>query len=193
MQTPEDLTKLFGLIVLLLLFYSNTAIGMNESRTGKINMDFEQAVSIVMKIEGGFVQDQNDPGGATKWGISQKSFPNINIKEMTDEQARSLYFNYYWIPGKCALMPERIRLVYFDMCVLHGVSAAAITVQKALNNAGYKVEVDGVIGDETLNAAPHLEPERLRSYRVLRLANLVAAKPTMEKYWYGWYKRATSV
>jgi len=156
-------------------------------------VEFENAVSIVMKIEGGFVNDSKDPGGATKWGISQKSFPNIDIANLTDEQARSLYFTHYWVPAKCALMPERLRLIYFDMCVLHGINAATTTLQKALNNAGQHVLVDGVIGSETLNAAVYLEPDRLRSYRVLRISNIVLNKPAMERFWYGWYKRASTV
>lgn len=156
-------------------------------------MEFENAVSMVMKLEGGLVDDPADPGGVTKWGISKRAFPDVDVKNLTEEQARSLYFNHYWIPGKCALVPERIRLIYFDMCVLHGLHAAAVTLQKALNNAGQHVEVDGVIGDETLNAAVYLEPDRLRSYRVLRISNIVQNKPSMEKFWYGWYKRASTV
>lgn len=156
-------------------------------------MEFEQAVSIVMKIEGGYVDDKNDPGGATKWGISQRSFPMVDIKNMTDEQARSLYFNHYWLLGKCSMLPERIRLIFFDMCVLNGVYAATKTLQKALNGAGYRVEIDGIIGNKTLSVASYLDPVRLRSYRILRIANIVLKRPTMEKYWYGWYKRASEV
>ncbi len=156
-------------------------------------MEFENAVTMIMKIEGGYVCDPLDPGGATKWGISHKSFPEINIATLTDEQARSLYFTHYWIPGKCALVPERLRLIYFDMCVLHGIPAAVRTLQTALNGAGYRIDIDGIIGDETLSVAVHLEPERLRSYRVLRIANIVSNRPSMEKFWYGWYKRATTV
>jgi lysozyme family protein len=177
----------------MFLLPSRKIMGLNESSMGKPTMEFEQAVSIIMKIEGGFTQDSLDPGGATKWGISQKSFPDINIKSMTDEQARSLYFTHYWIPGKCALLPERIRLIYFDMCVHQGISSAVITLQKALNGSGYAVEIDGIIGTETIEAAAHLEQDRLRSYRVLRLSNIVSNKPEMEKYWYGWYKRASTI
>ncbi len=156
-------------------------------------MEFESAVSTIMRIEGGFTEDPADPGGTTKWGISQRSFPNVDIRNMTDEQARALYFTHYWVPAKCALMPERLRLIYFDMCVLHGIPAAVRTIQTALNGAGHNVDIDGIIGDETLNAAVYLEPDRLRSYRVLRLANLIAGKPSLEKFWFGWYKRATTV
>lgn len=168
-------------------------MGASSVIIGKTGMEFENAVSIVMKIEGGYVNDLLDPGGATKWGISKRAFPEINIETLTDEQARSLYFTHYWVPAKCALMPERLRLIYFDMCVLHGITAAVRTLQTALNGAGYKVDVDGIIGTETLNAAAYLEPDRLRSYRVLRIANIVSNRPSMEKYWYGWYKRAVTV
>ncbi len=156
-------------------------------------MEFEQAVSIVMKLEGGYTFDPNDPGGETRWGISQKAFPDINIKTLTDEQARSLYFTHYWVPAKCALLPERIRITYFDMCVHQGIPSAVRTLQKALNGSGYRVDVDGIIGSETIEAAAHLEQDRLRSYRVLRLSNIVSNNPAMERFWYGWYKRASTI
>jgi lysozyme family protein len=156
-------------------------------------VEFEQVVTAIMKAEGGYVDDAKDPGGATKWGISKKSFPDINIKTLTEEQARSLYFTHYWVPGKCGLLSERIRLIYFDMCVHQGIASAVTTLQKALSSAGYAVEIDGIIGTETISASIHLEQDRLRSYRVLRLANIVTNNPAMEKYWYGWYKRALTM
>ncbi len=162
---------------------------MSESN----NMDFEQAVSIVMRIEGGYVNDPNDPGGETRWGISKRAFPWVNIKTLTEEQARSLYFTHYWIPAKCGFLPERIRLIFFDMCVLHGKYAATKTLQRALNGSRHYVTVDGFIGNETLNATPYLEPDRLRSYRILRIANIVSRRPSLEKYWFGWYRRAVHV
>jgi lysozyme family protein len=156
-------------------------------------MDFDQAIEIVMKVEGGYVNDATDPGGETKWGISKRAFPNVDIRNLTKIEARKIYFDHYWAPSKCSLMPERLRLIFFDMCVHHGIYSATVTLQKALNGSGYPVKVDGLIGDKTLSVAPYLEPERLRSYRVLRIGTIVAKRPTMEKYWYGWYKRAISV
>ena len=156
-------------------------------------MDFDQAVGIVIRVEGGFVDDLDDPGGMTKYGISARAFPEVDIASLTEDGARALYLDHYWIPGKCALLPERLRLIYFDMCVLHGLHAAAITLQRALNGAGYPIAVDGIIGSETIRAAAYLEPERLRSYRILRIASIVAKRPSMGKYWFGWYRRAIEV
>ena len=56
-----------------------------------------------------------------------------------------------------------------------------------------KIDVDGYIGPATLKACKNLEPDRLRAYRVLKFAGIVNKKPTQEKYWYGWYKRALRV
>jgi len=156
-------------------------------------MDFDAIVRAIISLEGGYVNDPADPGGETKYGISKQAFPDVDVANLTEAGARDLYFSYYWIPGKCSMLPERLRLIYFDMCVHNGLNAAAVTLQRALCGAGYIVEVDGVIGQETLSAATKLEPERLRSYRILRLAQLVASKPSLEKFWYGWYKRAVKV
>ena len=56
-----------------------------------------------------------------------------------------------------------------------------------------KIEVDGGIGPATIKAIQNVELERVRAYRVLRFANLVIKKPEQERFWYGWYKRATEV
>jgi len=156
-------------------------------------MDFDYAVEKVMEIEGGYVNDPTDPGGETKFGISKRTFPQEDIFNLTRDRARELYLHHYWLPGKCAQLPKRLRLIYFDMCVLHSQFTAVKVLQRALNGAGISTVVDGILGEATLKNATYLEPERLRAYRVLRIARIVIAKPSQEKFWFGWYKRASQV
>ena len=80
------------------------------------------------------------------------------------------------------------------MVVNFGLRSAIIVLQRACNGKNKnKIDVDGYIGPATLKACKKLEPDRLRAYRVLKFAGIVNKKPSQEKYWYGWYKRALRV
>ena len=80
------------------------------------------------------------------------------------------------------------------MVVNFGQGGAVKVLQKAANSKNKdKIIVDGGIGPNTLKAIQNLEIDRVRAYRVLRFANLVIKKPEQEKFWLGWYRRATEV
>ena len=78
------------------------------------------------------------------------------------------------------------------MVVNMGKKRAVKILQTAINNKGVATTVDGGIGPQTLNnlRKAKLEPERLRAYRVKYYGDLVNRKPSLERYYYGWYRRA---
>jgi|TARA_R100001463_G_scaffold12331_1_gene33708 lysozyme family protein len=156
---------------------------------------FEEAVKHVLKHEGGYVNDPVDPGGETNMGISKKAYPFLNIKELTEKDAKDIYFKDYWLKGKCSKLPEELQHIYFDMVVNMGKSRAVKVLQAAICGKGMKIAIDGGIGPRTIQASlkSGLEKDRLRSYRVKYYADLINRKPKLEKYWYGWYRRALAV
>ena len=158
-------------------------------------MTFDKAVEVILKHEGGYVNDPVDPGGETNMGISKKAYPYLNIKELTKKDAKDIYFKDYWLKAKCSKLPEELRMIYFDMVVNMGRSRAVKILQKAITAKGVKTAVDGGIGPQTISNAlkSGLEPDRLRSYRVKYYADLIGRKPKLEKYWFGWYRRALQV
>ena len=158
-------------------------------------MTFDKAVEVILKHEGGYVNDPVDPGGETNMGISKRAYPYLNIKELTKKDAKDIYFKDYWLKAKCSKLPEELRMIYFDMVVNMGRSRAVKILQKAITAKGVKTAVDGGIGPQTISNAlkSGLEPDRLRSYRVKYYADLVGRKPKLEKYWFGWYRRALQV
>ena len=80
------------------------------------------------------------------------------------------------------------------MVVNFGRRGAVKVLQQACNGKNsYDIAVDGGIGPATLGACKNLEPERLRAYRILKFANIVFKKPSQEKYWFGWFRRALRV
>ena len=114
-------------------------------------MNFDQAFIKLLGAEGGYTEGKNDPGGETKWGISKRSYPNIDIKALTQEQAKSIYQHDYWQPLQLELLPVEVRYDLFDAAVNSGNRQAVKFLQKA---AG--VVDDGIIGTITLNACKNL-------------------------------------
>lgn len=85
---------------------------------------FDIAINFVFQKEGGYVNDPDDPGGETNFGISRKSFPNIDIKNLTANEAKSIYREKYWDACGCDDIPSPLDVVMFDTAVNMGVGAA---------------------------------------------------------------------
>lgn len=153
---------------------------------------FGQIIKRVLKNEGGYVDDPHDRGGETKYGISKKAHPEVDIKNLTIDGALDIYRRLYWTPSKAEkLMPE-LRYQYFDHYIMSGHKNGVQTLQKSINSRlkkADKIAVDGRIGRMTIKASEKLEESRLKAYRVLYYANIVSKNPTQEKFWYGWYRR----
>ncbi len=170
------------------------SIDGHESNEEKM-MPFYQEIKHVLKREGGYVNDPDDPGGETKYGISKRSHPDVDIVALTPETAAEIYKDHYWIPSKVERLPDKLQSIYFDMVVNQGQSRAVKILQQAANGKRKKdkIAVDGKIGPNTIKACATLGPERLKAYRVMHYAKLVMNKPTLEKYYYGWFRRAMEV
>ena len=155
---------------------------------------FDEIIEQVLEHEGGYVDDPTDSGGETKYGISKRAYPDEDIKALTVERAKELYKRDYWDRFKCGQLPDRIRHIYFDMCVNMGGGRATKILQEACNSKNsYKIDVDGGIGKNTIKASANLEDFRLRAYRVMFYAELVMKKPNQIKFWVGWFKRSCEV
>lgn len=153
-------------------------------------MSFNDMINIILKHEGGYVNDKDDKGGETNWGISKRAFPDLDIKNLTKQEAKNIYKTRYFIPSRAKELPKDIRLTYFDMCVNMGQRRAVQILQQAINGKGkYKIKVDGRIGPNTILSSKGLENERLKAYKILFYARIVIKKPSQEKFWFGWFRR----
>lgn len=85
---------------------------------------FDRVMNFVLQWEGGYVNDPNDPGGETKFGISKRSHPHLDIKNLTREEALAIYREKYWdrIGGDKLDYPEALALM--DFAVHSGVGTA---------------------------------------------------------------------
>jgi lysozyme family protein len=85
---------------------------------------FVVAVTLVLELEGGLVHHPEDPGGMTKYGISQRAYPNVDIANLTKDAAIAIYFNDYWVPVSKEVLDPRTRILVFDSAVNHGLARA---------------------------------------------------------------------
>jgi lysozyme family protein len=79
--------------------------------------EFRRALKFVLAHEGGYVNDPKDPGGETKWGISKKTYPSLDIKNLSPEQASEIYAKDYWDPCGCDTLGWPLSAVAFDSAV----------------------------------------------------------------------------
>lgn len=147
---------------------------------------FDRAWSFLQRpdVEGGgvLVDDPNDPGGLTHWGISQRAFPNVDIASLTENDARGLFRTYYWEPCWCDRLPERIAVALADCAFNQGVRKAIGCLQLALH-----VEHDGIMGPETLGAALNAYPgDLILDFLSWRAVEYSDGKRVFRR---GWYRR----
>lgn len=155
--------------------------------------DWETAIAFVLKMEGGAEgeHDPNDPGGYTKFGISSKAYPNLDIKNLTLDQAKEIYRRDYWTTCQCDDLPTPFAIGVFDCAVNQGTGRAKRILQLAL-----EVEVDGNIGPKTIAAASRAEPWRVKKMLAIRLAEyarLMAAKQNLLVFATNWSYRVISL
>ena len=156
-------------------------------------VNFDEIIEVVLHHEGGYVNDPKDPGGETNFGIAKRSHPDVDIKNLTKDGAKEIYKEHYWDKNKVESLSEELRHIYFDMCVNQGRGRAVKILQKAANAKGADLVVDGGMGPKTIAAMEGVELQRVRAYRVKYYADLVTRKPDLEKFYFGWFRRALEV
>lgn len=133
-------------------------------------MDFDKSFIALMRHEGGYTPGVNDPGGETNWGISKRAYPKVDIKNLTQEQAKAIYFRDYWTAAGCESVPDAIKFDLFDAAVNSGPTQAIKFLQQAVDSIP-----DGLLGPHTLQNAGSMNPCRLvarfNAYRQLFLTD----------------------
>lgn len=147
-------------------------------------MTFDTAFSLVVGEEGGLADDPRDPGGLTKFGISQRQYPDVDIRALTIDDAKALYQRDYWHPVHGDDLPRPWALSVFDTAVNMGVGTAIRLMQDALG-----VMVDGKLGPRTITAARDADNRKLARFYALR-AIRYAENPNFKTYGYGWLTRS---
>lgn len=128
--------------------------------------------------DGGYTNDSVDPGGETKWGISKKSYPDIDIKSLTKEEALIIYEKDYWLKIGADKMEKKLAIVCFDSAVNCGVGRTRSWLAE-------------------LNEKKDLAEERKSRWMIQRRTqyylDLVKKRPALNKYIKGWLNRVNDL
>lgn len=146
--------------------------------------DFSVYMERVLGHEGGYVNLPADPGGETQWGIAKRSYPNVDIKALTREEAIAIYHRDFWGTVDGDQLPSALAFQALDAAVNHGVGTAVRWLQRAAGVAD-----DGHFGPVSLAAVKAADPSdmvlKFLSYR-LDFYTRLATFPTFGK---GWVRR----
>ena len=125
----------------------------------------QQIASEIVAREGGYVNDPDDPGGATKYGVTIHTMRRLgldldgdgdvdaqDVQRITRTQAEHIFIDHYFIRPRINQLPAILQATVFDMYVNAGAHAVKI-LQRLLNDMRVEVAVDGVIGPQTIAAA----------------------------------------
>ena len=156
--------------------------------------EFLIAVERVLANEGGYSSNPADSGGATKFGISSRAHPGLDIATLTRDAAVQIYWREWWLRFGFSQLPAAVAAKTFDLAVNIGAGHAVECLQRALRACGLPVTEDGVLGAATAAEAARADPSALMSAIRSEAAGhyrLVAAhQPADREFLKGWLLRA---
>ncbi len=147
---------------------------------------FDRAMDHVLAFEGGYVNDPQDPGGETIYGISRRHHPEAwQDGRPTQDQAKAIYLRDYWQGCRCSDLPAAVAVLVFDGAINQGQSRAVKCLQEALG-----VTVDGLIGPKTIAAANNCDAGKLaRCVVVERAYHYGQLNKIFGRFGRGWMRR----
>ena len=158
--------------------------------------NWEQSFALVLKHEGGFVNNPKDPGGMTNLGVTKKVWESYVGHEVDEAEMRSLtpdivmplYKKNYWDAVNGDDLPAGVDYAVYDLAVNSGVRRAVKILQKA---AG--VAQDGVIGPATIEAVNDKNARELAQDVCESRLAFLQALPTFDTFGKGWSRRVAEV
>lgn len=149
-----------------------------------MGLAFELAIGRVLGSEGGYVNHPSDPGGETNWGISKRSYPKVNIKKLTRDQAVAIYYRDFWTPVGGDNLSPIIAYQCLDAAVNHGLGTARRMMQRALGVAD-----DGVFGPVTFAMLRKIDQNDFIMRFVAERLEFYTRLGTWDKFGKGWTRR----
>jgi len=155
-------------------------------------VSFAACVKILLQSEGGFVDDPEDPGGATNLGVDIHTLSGelgrpatvADVKALTVAQASDIYLRTYYNPAHCGDLPDGVDLMVFDAAINSGQGRAIRLLQSAVG-----VDDDGAFGPATLAAVRAMAPKAIIDKFHDLHAAFYAGLPTYWKFGGGWDAR----
>lgn len=162
--------------------------------------NFETALKEVFFVEGGYSDHPEDGGGKTQYGITELTYQkwqntfngvqNKNIKDITKQEASTIYREMYWDKIRGDELPRGVSLMVFDSAVHAGPTRAIWWLQRAVD-----AKTDGVIGPITLKLVNQVDVSRdfrLRVVKEIAKSRLMLARSN-EAFVSGWFNRILTI
>lgn len=148
-----------------------------------MKLTFYAAFNRLVDHEGGYVNNPNDPGGETKYGISKRSYPTLDIKNLTIDMARAIYLRDFWKPLGDDVHPA-IKFQAFDFAVNSGIQTAIRKLQQAIGVAD-----DGHFGPVSRAAIKNMFPVTVLFLYNEKRIEFYTSLSTFPTFGRGWMRR----
>ena len=161
-----------------------------------MNGNFERCLALVLKSEGGYVNNLADPGGMTNLGVTKKTYEawvnrtvdEAEMRGLTPDDVAPLYQRNYWDKVAANSLPVGVDYCLFDTAVNSGPSQAVKFIQRALN-----VVVDGILGQQTIAAANQRDAAELVEQFCEERLQFMQSLSTWPTFGRGWQRRVEEV
>ena len=158
--------------------------------------NFEQCLALILKHEGGYVNNPKDPGGRTNLGVTQKVWEEwvghpvdeAAMRALTPSDVAPLYKKNYWDKIKGDDLPAGVDYACFDLAVNSGVGRAAKILQQAVG-----ANPDGAIGPASLDAVEKANPRDVATEICDLRLKFLQSLPIFATFWKGWTRRVSEV
>jgi len=154
--------------------------------------NFDHSLDLVLKSEGGFVNNPKDPGGMTNLGVTASTWANFKGRNTNEKEMRSLtrddvaplYEKKYWDACKCDDLPSGVDYLVFDFAVNSGPGRSVKTLQRALG-----LPEDGAVGPVTIQTIDVMDKTELIARFSDAKKQFYESLPTFATFGNGWLKR----
>lgn len=151
-------------------------------------MDFDTAFNTLLKHEGDYSNHRSDPGGKTRYGITEAVAREVgyrgDMRELPIDLAKRIYKSRYWDAVRAEELPAAIRYAVFDAAVNSGPRQAIRWLQRAVGATD-----DGIIGPQTLAAVRAADPEQLVRRVLAQRLRFMTELPNWPAFGRGWARR----
>ena len=145
---------------------------------------YDECFVRLMGNEGGYSNNPKDPGGETNWGISKRSYPNVDIKNLTQDAAKAIYKRDFWDKCRCDELFPVLAFALFDCAVNSGCAQAIKLLQQSIG-----ADDDGVFGRLTMSRVNDEDASVLTAkYLGRRLQFMTSLRP-WDTFSKGWARR----
>lgn len=155
-------------------------------------MNFDQAFTQLLGHEGGFVDHPDDPGGATRWGVTERvaraNGYTGSMRDFPEAAAKHIYRKSYWDAVRADELPEAIRYAVFDAAVNSGPRQSIQWLQRSVG-----ATPDGQLGPQTMAAVLKANPMVIKGRVLGQRLEFMASLSTWPAFGRGWARRIASL